>query len=179
MLTPDKEARHTAGPAAAMSRRPAPASPPMPPKPSARARPLPVPVEVMARMVAAALTAAMAAIHLHLWSTGYRHVHIIGVLFLLNGIIGIALAVALLAVPTRLLAPAAAATAGFTAGTLLGLILSLTVGLFGFKEFTGAPFLNETLVLESIGTVVSVVVAAVYARSTLDWWLHRRHGARK
>jgi hypothetical protein len=96
------------------------------------------------------------------------------VLFVLNGIIGIALAAAVLTVPTRLLGAAAAATTGFTAGTLIGLILSMTTGLFGFKEFAGAPFLNETLWVESIGIVAGSALTAIHARSTLAWW----HGHR-
>jgi hypothetical protein len=135
---------------------------------------------MLARAIVAGLTVAMAVIHLHLWSTGYQHIHIIGVLFLLNGIVGIALAAIVLTVPTRLLGAAAAATTGFTAGTLIGLILSMTTGLFGFKEFAGAPFLNETLWVESIGIVAGSTLTAIHARRTLAWWHeHRPHPRRR
>jgi hypothetical protein len=141
-----------------------------------RVGPLPVAVALAARVVVAGLTVAMAVIHLHLWSTGYKHVHIIGVLFLLNGIVGIALVGAVLLAPTRLLAPAAAAVTGFTMGTLLGLVFSLTTGLLGFKEFAGAPFLNESVVVESVGIVAAAALTALYARTTLSWWHERRTG---
>ena len=141
---------------------------------SALVGPLPVPVAMLARAAVAAATVVMAVIHLHLWSAGYKNVHIIGVLFLLNGIIGFALAGAVLIIPTRLLGAAAAAITGFTAGTLFGLILSLTTGLFGFREFTGAPFLDETLWVESTGIVTGAALTATYARSTLAWWHKNR-----
>lgn len=51
------------------------------------------------RLVGAGLTAAMAAIHLHLWAGGYQDLATIGVLFLLNAIGGGLLALALLAAP--------------------------------------------------------------------------------
>jgi hypothetical protein len=123
-----------------------------------------------ARVVAAALVAAMGVIHFHLWSSGYKHIHIIGIFFLLNAIGGIVLALALLAVPTRLLSVVAALAAIFTAGTLLGLVLSRQVGLFGFKEYSGVPYETESIVLESVGIALTAILAAVYARATLAWY---------
>jgi hypothetical protein len=122
------------------------------------------------RIVAAGLSAAMGAIHFHLWSTGYRHIHVMGILFLLNAIGGVLLAVALLVVPARMVGLVAAATAVFTAGTLAGLFLSLHVSLFGFREFPGAPFESTSIVIESIGTAVAVAVAAAHLRPTLAWY---------
>jgi hypothetical protein len=138
--------------------------------------PLPTPAVVVARLITAGLAAAMAAIHLHLWSIGYRHLHIIGILFLLNGIGGIALALALLLVPRVLLGAVAAVTTLFTAGTLAGLVVSLTAGLFGFKDYIGAPYLKETIVIESVGIVVTGALAILYARPTLAWWHEHRPG---
>jgi hypothetical protein len=136
--------------------------------------PLPLPAGIAARLVVAGLAGIMAQIHLHLWSTGYRQIHIIGPLFLINGIVAIALGLAVLAAPSRFLAPMAAATALFTTGTLVGLILSLNVGLFGWKEFLGAPIVTETLIVEPIGIVCSAAVAVIYAKATLSWWNRRR-----
>ncbi|MDI5911889.1 MULTISPECIES: hypothetical protein [Streptomyces] len=41
------------------------------------------------RLAGAGLSAAMAAIHLSLWAEGYRDLATIGLLFLLNGVVGI------------------------------------------------------------------------------------------
>jgi hypothetical protein len=138
--------------------------------------PLPIPAAIAARIVAAGLTATMAWIHLHLWSTGYRQIHIIGFLFLINGIVSIVLTAGLLGVPSRFLGPMAAATALFTAGTLAGLILSINVGLFGWKEFLGPPIVTETLVVESVGIIASGLLAVIYAKTAVVWWSERRKG---
>jgi predicted lipoprotein with Yx(FWY)xxD motif len=66
-----------------------------------------------------------------LYLTGYRSITTIGWLFLLQVITGFALALAVLVSGSRL---ASAAGAGFALATLGGYLLSLWVGLFGFKE---------------------------------------------
>ncbi|WP_137989611.1 hypothetical protein [Streptomyces vilmorinianum] len=111
------------------------------------------------RLTGAGLTAAMAAIHLHLWDGGYRDLATIGVLFLLNGIGGCLLALALLVAPARHVGAVAALTALFTAGTLAALVLSLTTGLFGFEETLDAELVRPTLVVESAGIVVLTALA--------------------
>lgn len=111
------------------------------------------------RVAGALLTAAMGGIHLVLWFDGFRDIPIIGVLFLLNAIGAAVLAVALVAVPRGQLATVAGLAALFTAGTLAGLVVSLTVGLFGVREFLGAPLVPTTLVVESVGTVVLAALA--------------------
>ncbi|MER7461933.1 hypothetical protein [Streptomyces sp. NPDC097981] len=115
------------------------------------------------RLLGAGLTAAMAAIHLRLWATGYADLHVIGVLFLLNGIGGALLALALAAAPARHLGAVAALTGLFTAGTLAGLVLALTSGLFGFTESPDAELVRPTLVVESAGAV-TLAALAVLAR---------------
>ncbi|MEU1518518.1 hypothetical protein ABZ490_41325 [Streptomyces sp. NPDC005811] len=123
------------------------------------------------RLAGAGLTATMAAIHLRLWDEGYRGLVTIGPLFLLNGVVGILLAVALLVTPVRGLAPVAAVTALFTAGTLGALVLSLTTGLFGFVESTDAELVRPTLYVEAAGVAVLAVLAVVaYSRPH-----HRAH----
>ncbi|MEU6933593.1 hypothetical protein [Streptomyces sp. NPDC046385] len=109
---------------------------------------------VLLRLTGVALTATMAAIHLYLWGDGYRYLATIGVLFLLNGIVGCVLAAALLVTPARFLEPVAAVTALFTAGTLGALVLSLTTGLFGFKEVVEANLVVPTLAVETAGVLV-------------------------
>ncbi len=83
------------------------------------------------RVTGAGLLAATAAIHLDLYLTGFKNIHIIGWLFLLQIIAGFALAAAVLATGNRV---AAALGAGFALATLGGYLLSIWVGLFGFTE---------------------------------------------
>jgi predicted lipoprotein with Yx(FWY)xxD motif len=83
------------------------------------------------RLAGAGLLAATGAIHLDLYLTGYRSIPVIGWLFLLQVIAAFGLALAVLASGSRL---AAAAGAGFALSTLGGYLLSVWIGLFGFKE---------------------------------------------
>jgi predicted lipoprotein with Yx(FWY)xxD motif len=83
------------------------------------------------RVAGAALLAATGGIHLDLYLTGYRSIPTIGWLFLLQVIAAFGLAVAVLVSRSRL---AAAAGAGFALSTLGGYLLSVWIGLFGFKE---------------------------------------------
>lgn len=112
------------------------------------------------RVVGAALLAATGAIHLHLYDSGYRTIATIGPLFLLNGVLGIAVAAALVVVPRRWLPWVSLAGGALEAGTLGGLLLSLTVGLFGFTESAGAPLVGTTIAVESAGAVLLVGFAA-------------------
>lgn len=81
--------------------------------------------------VGSVLLAVAAGIHLDLYLTGYRTIPTIGWLFLLQVITGFALAALVVATRSRL---AAAAAAGFALATLGGYLLSVWVGLFGFRE---------------------------------------------
>jgi hypothetical protein len=102
------------------------------PAPSARGG-----LQIILRVAGAGLLIATAAIHLDLYLTGYRTIPTIGWLFLLQAIAAFALGLALLVIPGRLLIPsrlAAAAGAGFALATLGGYLLSVWIGLFGFKE---------------------------------------------
>jgi predicted lipoprotein with Yx(FWY)xxD motif len=83
------------------------------------------------RVTGAGLLAAIAAIHLDLYLTGYKSIPTIGWLFLLQVIVAFALAAAVLATGNRI---AAALGAGFAVATLGGYLLSIWVGLFGFTE---------------------------------------------
>ncbi|MGA5899977.1 hypothetical protein [Streptomyces venetus] len=131
------------------------------------------------RLAGAGLTAAMAAIHLRLWAEGYRGLAIIGPLFLLNGVVGILLTVALLVTPVRRLGPVAAVTALFTAGTLGALILSLTTGLFDFTESIDAELVRPTLYVETAGTAVLTVLAVAALRHRSPGEHHHRHRPRQ
>jgi predicted lipoprotein with Yx(FWY)xxD motif len=110
------------------------------------------------RVAGAGLLAATAAIHLDLYLTGYRTIPVIGWLFLLQVIAAFALSLAVLVTPllvraarlpaaasqashaseaaTEAVSQAAPAASGavFALATLGGYLLSLWVGLFGFRE---------------------------------------------
>jgi predicted lipoprotein with Yx(FWY)xxD motif len=107
----------------------------------------------------AALLTASGAIHLDLYLTGYRTIPTIGVLFLLQVIAAFGLALAVL-VSIRIPAPAGflapAAGAGFALATLGGYLLSLRVGLFGFRE-----------VRTTAGIVAGVIDVAAFAALAL------------
>jgi small-conductance mechanosensitive channel len=105
---------------------------------------------------------AMGGIHLYLVSRGAGG--LIGVLFVLNAIGGLVLAIAMVAAPRRILPAASVLSLLFLAGTLLALVLALTVGLFGIHQQIGAELVVTTLVVESIGTVVLLVTTALVLR---------------
>jgi hypothetical protein len=112
------------------------------------------------RLLGAALLLATAGIHLHLWQQGYRSIHVVGVLFLLDAVTGVVAAAALLAVPGRWLPLTAMAGAGLQLGTLGGLALSATVGVFGFVETWQAPWVAQSIVVEVTGGVLLLGWAA-------------------
>ena len=95
---------------------------------------------IVPQVLGAGLLIASGAIHLDLYVTGYRTIPTIGWLFLLQVIAAFALGLA--AAAMRFLDPAAgprtrlvaAMGAGFALSTLGGYILSVWIGLFGFKE---------------------------------------------
>jgi hypothetical protein len=104
-------------------------------------------------VIGAALVAASAVIHLHLWTQGYKHIHLIGPLFLLQALAGIALAVAML-LYRRLLTVLAGAL--YMASTIIGLLISATVGFLGFHDGLDVPWATSSLVIELIGFVFLV-----------------------
>ncbi len=118
----------------------------------------PGPIVSVLAWIGAVLLVLSAVIHLHLWSQSYRHIPTIGPLFLIQGIVGIALA-ALVAVFRRLLVFAGAAL--FAIGTIGGLLLSVYVGLFGFQDSLSAPYAVTSLILEAIAFVVLGAAAAL------------------
>lgn len=102
------------------------------------------------------LLLAMGGIHIYLRFNGSGG--LIGVLFVLNAIGGLVLAVAILAARRWLLLGLASVLGLlFMAGTLLALVLALTVGLFGIRQQLDGELVVPTLVVESIGTLVLAV----------------------
>lgn len=102
------------------------------------------------RIVGAGLLLAMALIHLKLWNDGYRDIRWIGPLFMANAVLGVLGALAVLATPRRWLPWFATLGGLLEIGTLIGLVLSLTVGLFGFHETWGGLVL-PTIIVEAAG----------------------------
>ena len=121
----------------------------------------PDPVSTVLCLIGAVLLIVSSVIHLHLWSKGYRHVPTIGPLFLLQGVVGIVIA---LAVGVTRRTWAALAGAVFAASTMGGLLLSVEVGLFGFKDSLSAPDASLSLAVESAALVVLASAALVGRR---------------
>src|SRR3954452_21587129 len=98
------------------------------------------------RIVGAVLLAATAWIHLALWNGVARNIAWIGPLFIVNVVLAVLGALAVLVSPLRWL-PWFAVLGGLVEiGTVLGLVLALTVGLFGFHETWGGLVLPSILV---------------------------------
>lgn len=123
------------------------------------------------RVVGAGLLAATAAIHLDLYLTGYQTIPTIGWMFLLQVIVAFALALAVLAAPLvarsgRLPAAAAAAGAAFAIATLGGYLLSLWVGLFGFREVRTTAGIVAGIIDVAAFAVLALLAAASLTAST-------------
>src|SRR5215472_13956670 len=89
-----------------------------------------------------------AVIHLELWSDGYRDIPTIGPLFLAQSVGLIVLALAM--VGLRWLALVAAGAVALIA-TAVGLLLTVHIGLFGYRESLSVPYAMLSLYVEFIG----------------------------
>jgi hypothetical protein len=101
-----------------------------------------------------------AVIHLMLWSDGYSAISVIGPLFLVQGIASIVLAVAIVAFRWLALI-VAGAVAGVA--TAVGLLLTASVGLFGYVESLTVPYAVLSLAVEFTAAFVLLVAACVLA----------------
>src|SRR5262249_12182784 len=101
-----------------------------------------------------------AVIHLELWGDGYKDIPTIGPLFLAQSVGLIVLA--LVVVAFRRLALLAAG-AGALVATAAGLLLTVYVGLFGYKESLAAPYTMLSLYVEFVGAGLLVVGSGVLA----------------
>jgi len=118
---------------------------------------------LLLRLACVGLLAWIGAIHLHLWLEGYRQIPTDGPLFLIDAVTGFALAALLLVWAAPL---AGLAAAGYTASTLGALLISLTVGLFGFRESISASFVTLSLAIETITVLALLGWAALAAAAS-------------
>jgi hypothetical protein len=118
------------------------------------------------RLVGAALLVAIAVIHAYLWQQGYDGIEVIGPAFLVQTVLGIGGALLLLVAPPRWVTWAALLGAAFAAGSLAALVVSTTVGLFGFVETTAATLWWESFWVEAAAVVVLAALAVLARRRT-------------
>ncbi|SFT66235.1 hypothetical protein SAMN05660657_02235 [Geodermatophilus amargosae] len=118
------------------------------------------------RLAGAALLAAIAVIHGYLWQQGYSGIDVIGPAFLVQAVLGVGGALLLLGAPPRLVPWAATLGALFAAGSLAALVVSTTVGLFGFVETTAATLWWESFWVEAAAAVVLVALVVLTTRRT-------------
>lgn len=137
--------------------------------------PVPTTSSTVLALVGAVLMLAIAVVHLHLWaSQGYRHIPKIGPLFLANFIIGLLVAflLVLTVVPGVSKVPVLGRRWGqillglggalFAVGTLVGYLITLTHGLFQFKE-PGISYSGGIAIFAEAAS--AVVLAAWVARA--------------
>ena len=116
-------------------------------------------LELALRLAGPGLLIASGAIHLDLYLTGYKSIPTIGWLFLLQVIAALGLGLAALALRS---AVAALAAAGFSLATLGGYLLSVWIGLFGFKEVrTTAGIVAGVLEVAAFAALVTLAVVRV------------------
>lgn len=116
----------------------------------------------LTRCLAALLLVAGGLVHLELWNGGYRAIPKIGPLFMANFLGSIGLAAAVMASRR-----ASVALAGilFAAGSLAALVLSRTVGVFGFTEAIWTTEATKTLAVE-VGAIGALAAALLMQRRT-------------
>ena len=128
---------------------------------------------LLLRLGGTALLAWAGYIHLHLWLEGYRQIPVNGPLFLLDALAAFVLAAILLAWPRPL---AGLAAAGFLGSTLGALIISLSAGLFGFRESIHASFAVQSLVVEAVAVLALLAWAVLAAARPRAAGVARRPG---
>jgi hypothetical protein len=116
------------------------------------------------RILSAIVLLAIGGIHLYLVFNGVGG--LLGVLFVLNGIAGIVLAIGMLVLHGRLLKLATVLSLLFTIASLLALLLALTVGLFGITETWTFTLVPQTVVVDAIGVVVLAITSVLAFRTS-------------
>ena len=106
----------------------------------------------------AALLAWSGVIHLMLWADGYKDIPTIGPLFLAQGVGTIVLGLPVAVFRWLALLLAGAVT---LAATAVGLLVSVHVGLLGYKESLAVPYATLSLQVEFTGAAVLLVGAVL------------------
>jgi len=114
------------------------------------------------RILSAILLAVAGGIHLYLLTVGVGG--LLGVLFVLNGIAGLVLAIGMLVTRGTLLRITTVLGLLFLIASLAALLLALTVGLFGIREVWSFTLVPETVIVEAIGVVVLAITTAAVLR---------------
>ena len=111
-----------------------------------------------ARIIAAIAVLVSAYVHLYEWLNGFRHVHVIGPLFIVNIVAGVVIAV-LLVTWKHWFAPFLAF--GFGASTLAGFAIATTsAGLFGDHEKWQGNYVWAAAIAETV-----VILASLFSLS--------------
>ncbi|MFJ8313611.1 MULTISPECIES: hypothetical protein [unclassified Streptomyces] len=116
---------------------------------------------IVLRTGLAATLAASGYIHAQLYITGYRHIHVIGVMFLLQASASFAISALLLIGDPPLIRLAAA---GAATGALGGFAVSRTTGVFGFVE-RGLQPSPQSLISILVETVTLLLLAPALIRT--------------
>ena len=114
------------------------------------------------RILSGILLLAVGGIHLFLVFDGVGGT--LGVLFVLNAIAGIVLAIGMFVLRGRLLKLATVLGLLFLLASLASLLLALTVGLFGITEVWTFTLVPQTVVVDAIGIVVLAITTVVVLR---------------
>jgi hypothetical protein len=114
------------------------------------------------KAIGAVLLLAVAGIHLFLVFDGVGG--LLGVLFVLQAVAAIVLAVGLLALRGRMLKLATVLSLLFLLASLGSLLLALTVGFFGITEVWSFTLVPQTIAVEAIGIVVLAIATVVVLR---------------
>ena len=114
------------------------------------------------RILSAILLLAVAGIHLFLVFDGVGGT--LGVLFVLNAVAGLVLAIGMLVLRGRLLRLATVLGLLFLIASLASLLLALTVGLFGITEVWTFTLVPQTVVVDAIGIVVLAITTVAALR---------------
>jgi len=114
------------------------------------------------KVLSALLLLVVGGIHLFLVFDGVGGT--LGVLFVLNAVAAVVLAIGMLALRGRLLSLATVLSLLFLLASLGSLLLALTVGLFGIHEVWGFTLVPETVIADVIGIVVLAITTVVVLR---------------
>ena len=115
------------------------------------------------RILSAIILLAIGGIHLFLVFDGVGGV--LGVLFVLQAIAGLVLAIGMLVLHERLLVLATILSLLFVIASLAALLLALTVGFFGITETWDFTLVIPTVIVEAIGVVVLAIATWVVVRT--------------